>query len=177
MITPPGSGRHDDIFYSDEEKIKICPVFELVEQLIESALDKVSVDGLYLTYAINAGRTINMIVPSFVRPDFYPFDSIRPDSQNWRAREGLMLAFLSIDCGLFYECLNILTVLDDKISAGSVFLFSNFFYKAQTIQNERLAWQEFSTSKGLTFCYIGRALSDGHVALQVVARHVQDPDK
>ncbi len=64
------------------------------------------------------------------------------------------IAFLHIDCDLYSSTKNIFDILGDRIVAGTVIIFDEFFNYPNWQNHEYKAWQEFVEKRKIKFEYL-----------------------
>ena len=75
----------------------------------------------------------------------------------WHVQHTGPIAFIHIDCDLYSSTVDILTGLADRLQAGTVILFDEYFNYPGWRQHEFQAWQEFVASRGITYEYVAYA--------------------
>jgi hypothetical protein len=78
------------------------------------------------------------------------------------------IAFLHVDCDLYSSTKTIFEMLGNRLVAGSVIQFDEFFNYPNWRQGEYQAWVEFS--EGITFEYLGYVPTAQHVAVKIISR-------
>lgn len=76
-------------------------------------------------------------------------------------------AFLHVDCDLYSSTRTIFDLLGDRIQAGAVIAFDEFFNYPRWRQGEFLAFQELVQRHGLEFEYLGYVLDHEQVAVRI----------
>lgn len=79
------------------------------------------------------------------------------------------VAFLHIDCDLYQSTRTVLTLLCNRIEAGTVVLFDEFHNFPGWRQHEYRAFTEFVEASGCSFEYIGYASSYVSAAVRITA--------
>jgi hypothetical protein len=75
----------------------------------------------------------------------------------WRATNPGKVAFMHIDCDLYSSTVDILENLADRMQAGTVVLFDEYFNYPNWENHEFKAWKEFVAKHGIGYEYIGFA--------------------
>ena len=75
------------------------------------------------------------------------------------------VSFLHIDCDLYSSTKYVLEKLKDRLRAGSIILFDEFYNYPGWEEGEYKAWQEFSNSYNIKYDYIGYNINHEQVAL------------
>ncbi len=74
-------------------------------------------------------------------------------------------AFIHVDCDIYASTASIFRHLRGRVQPGTVIVFDEYFNYPGWRQHEFKAFQEFVTSSGLTYSYLGFAAEKGHVAV------------
>lgn len=77
------------------------------------------------------------------------------------------VAFIHIDCDLFSSTVDILEGLRERLQAGTVIVFDEYFNYPNWERHEFKAWQEFVTRHGVTYEYL--AFARQQVALRILS--------
>jgi hypothetical protein len=75
----------------------------------------------------------------------------------WRSQYKDKVAFMHIDCDLYSSTVDILENLVDRMQAGTVVLFDEYFNYPNWENHEYKAWQEFVKKHQIEYEYIGFA--------------------
>ncbi len=94
------------------------------------------------------------------------FDKVLP---GFLAANSGPAALVHIDCDLYSSSRTVLWALADRLRAGSVILFDEYFNYPNWRHHEFRAWQEFVQAFGVQYRYIGYSAKNGHVAVVVTA--------
>jgi Predicted O-methyltransferase len=81
------------------------------------------------------------------------------------------VAFLHIDCDLYSSTRDVLHGLADRLTAGAVIVFDEYFNYPGWQQHEFRAWQEFVRESGLRYRYLAMTASDGRVAVVITGKN------
>ena len=79
------------------------------------------------------------------------------------------VSFLHIDCDIYSSTREVLWQLADRIVAGTVIEFDEYFNYHGWQNHEYKAWQEFVTTFGVEYKYIAMTASDGRVAVKITS--------
>ena len=77
------------------------------------------------------------------------------------------VALLHVDCDIYISTKIIFDILKDRIVAGTVIVFDEYFNYPGWRLHEFKAFQEFIASSGHRYEYIGMSAEKGHVAVQI----------
>lgn len=77
------------------------------------------------------------------------------------------LAFLHVDCDLYGGTVTILDACKDRIKAGTVIVFDEYFNYPGWEQHEYLAWQQFCAEHDVEYEYLSMVSSHQQVAVVV----------
>lgn len=78
------------------------------------------------------------------------------------------VAFLHVDCDLYSSTVTIFAALGPRLQPGAVILFDEYYNFPRWQQHEFKAFQEFVTSSGLRYEYIGYSVTGQQVAVRVL---------
>jgi hypothetical protein len=78
-------------------------------------------------------------------------------------------ALIHVDCDIYSSTVSVFTALRERIVAGTVIVFDEYFNYPGWRQHEFKAFAEFIAASGLRYRYIGFAAEKGHVAVQILA--------
>ena len=102
-------------------------------------------------------------VPGNVRLHRGYFDTSLP---LWAGENPDQIAFLHVDCDLYTSTRTIFEVLEDRLRAGLIIVFDDYFGYHQWQQGEHKAFQEFIERTGHKFRYLCHAYHQ--VAVQLI---------
>ena len=174
-----------------EKNMITTPVYNDRRRLLELALSRVKVDGLYLEFGVgDKAESINFIAER-VDKTINGFDSFEGLPEDWfgnlnkgqfatdkqlpDVRENVKLhvglfeetlpdfvkthngqvAFMHIDCDLYASTKTVFDFLENKINAGTVMQFDEYFNYPGWKNHEFKAFQEFISKSGLSYEYLG----------------------
>lgn len=103
-------------------------------------------------------------VPPNVRLHVGWFDATLP---GFLAENAGPISLLHIDCDLYGGTKIILDTAGDRLAAGSIVLFDEYFNYPSWRQHEHKAWQEFVSSKTIQYTYIAFTAVGGSVAVRI----------
>lgn len=92
------------------------------------------------------------------------FDQVLPDFLS-RANESI--AFMHIDCDIYESAATVFRLTEQRVAAGTIIVFDEYFNYPGWRQNEFKAFQEFIAATDLTYEYIGFSAEKGHVAVRI----------
>jgi len=75
----------------------------------------------------------------------------------WRGEHPGSVAFIHVDCDLYSSTMDILHGLADRLQAGTVIVFDEYFNYPGWEQHEFKAWQEFVASHCVEYDYVAYA--------------------
>lgn len=78
------------------------------------------------------------------------------------------VALLHIDCDLYFSTQTVLAQLRERIGAGTIIVFDEYFNYPEWKQHEFRAFQEFVSHQGLRYDYIGLVPGYEQVAVRIV---------
>ena len=73
----------------------------------------------------------------------------------WRGRALGPIAFMHIDCDIYSSTVDILRGLGDRLQAGTIILFDEYFNYPEWRRHEFKAWQEFVAEHDISYEYLG----------------------
>lgn len=79
------------------------------------------------------------------------------------------VAFLHVDCDLYSSTVAIFAALGPRLQPGAIILFDEYYNFPRWQQHEFKAFQEFVTSSGLRYEYIGYSVTGQQVAVRILA--------
>jgi predicted O-methyltransferase YrrM len=85
----------------------------------------------------------------------------------WREAVSGPVAFVHIDCDLYASTVDVLSGLSERLQAGTVVVFDEYFNYPNWQQHEFKAWREFVAARAITYDYL--AFSRQQVALRIRA--------
>jgi predicted O-methyltransferase YrrM len=85
----------------------------------------------------------------------------------WRAQQSGPVAFTHIDCDLYSSTVDILEGLRERLQAGTVIVFDEYFNYPNWERHEFKAWQEFVARHGVSYEYL--AFARQQVALRILS--------
>lgn len=77
------------------------------------------------------------------------------------------ISLLHVDCDLYGGTKYILDTAGDRLQAGSVVLFDEYFNYPSWRHHEHKAWQEFVNVRNVKYTYISMTAMDGCVAVRI----------
>ncbi|MBP7829321.1 MAG: class I SAM-dependent methyltransferase [Kiritimatiellae bacterium] len=83
----------------------------------------------------------------------------------WKAQHAGPLAFVHIDCDLYSSTVDILEGLADRMQAGTVVLFDDYFNYPNWENHGFKAWQDYIRKNGARYEYIGYARQQAAVRI------------
>ena len=86
-----------------------------------------------------------------------------------------LLAFAHIDCDLYSSTRTVLSLLKERIGAGSVLTFDEYFNYNNWRQHEFRAFQEFVKEAGIEYRYLAFTEYGGTVSLKILATGSANP--
>lgn len=86
----------------------------------------------------------------------------------FRKQQAESIAFLHIDCDIYESTKTVFDGLGDRIAAGTVIVFDEYFNYPGWRQHEYKAFREFLAMSGRRYEYIGLSAEKGHVAVRMV---------
>jgi Methyltransferase domain len=104
-------------------------------------------------------------VPANVRLHPGWFDRTLPA---WLQQNSGPVAFIHIDCDLYESTRAVLTLLADRIVAGTVILFDEYFNYPNWEQHEYKAFQEFVAERRISYRYLAFARQQVAVTIESV---------
>jgi hypothetical protein len=75
----------------------------------------------------------------------------------WLSEHPGPIAFMHIDCDLYSSTKTIFDLVDERIQAGTIILFDEYFNYTNWRRHEYKAFQEYVGQKGVTYEYLGYA--------------------
>jgi hypothetical protein len=84
------------------------------------------------------------------------------------------IAFLHVDCDLYSSTVTIFELLGDRLRAGSVILFDEYYNFHRWQQHEFKAFQEFVEKSGLTYEYIAYSVTGQQAAVRVLGNPLDE---
>jgi len=84
------------------------------------------------------------------------------------------IAFLHVDCDLYSSTATIFDLLGDRLRAGSVILFDEYYNFHRWQQHEFKAFQEFVEKSGLTYEYIAYSVTGQQAAVRVLGNPLDE---
>jgi hypothetical protein len=93
------------------------------------------------------------------------FDRTLPEFLQTTAEK---VALLHIDCDIYESTNTVFDILRDRIVAGTVIVFDEYFNYPGWRLHEFKAFQEFVSKRSLKYQYIGMSAEKGHVAVQIL---------
>jgi hypothetical protein len=93
------------------------------------------------------------------------FDKTLP--QFLEANPGEPVALLHVDCDIYSSTATVLRGLGERLHAGSVVVFDEYFNYPNWQRHEWKAFQEFLRDSGFSYRYLGFAQKNGHVAVRL----------
>ena len=78
------------------------------------------------------------------------------------------VAFLHVDCDLYSSTKTIFQFLGEKIGPGTVILFDEYFNYPGWREHEYRAFQEFISSRSLSYRYIAYNTTEWNAAVQIL---------
>jgi hypothetical protein len=84
----------------------------------------------------------------------------------WAAENSGPVAFLHIDCDLYSSTIDIFTGLSDRLQAGTVIVFDEYFNYPGWEQHEFKAWHEFVAARHIEYEYLGYARQQAAVRIR-----------
>jgi Methyltransferase domain len=103
-------------------------------------------------------------VPANVKLHVGWFDATLP---GFLAANDGPISLLHIDCDLYGGTKYILDTAGDRLRAGSIVMFDEYFNYPSWRHHEFKAWQEFVRSRNVRYTYIAMTAMDGCVAVRV----------
>jgi hypothetical protein len=76
-------------------------------------------------------------------------------------------ALVHVDCDIYSSTVTIFSLLKDRIGAGTVIVFDEYFNYPGWRQHEYKAFQEFIAQTGMKYSYLGFSAEKGHVAVVI----------
>jgi hypothetical protein len=84
------------------------------------------------------------------------------------------IAFLHVDCDLYSSTVTIFDLLGDRLRAGSVILFDEYYNFHRWQQHEFKAFQEFVEKSGLAYEYIAYSVTGQQAAVRVLGNPLDE---
>jgi hypothetical protein len=84
------------------------------------------------------------------------------------------IAFLHVDCDLYSSTVTIFELLGDRLRAGSVILFDEYYNFHRWQQHEFKAFQEFVEKSGLAYEYIAYSVTGQQAAVRVLGNPLDE---
>ncbi len=78
------------------------------------------------------------------------------------------VALLHVDCDLYSSTRTIFSLLGDRISAGTIIVFDEYFNYPEWTQHEHKAFREFVASRRIEYDYIGFVPNHQQVAVRIL---------
>lgn len=78
------------------------------------------------------------------------------------------ISFLHIDCDIYESAATVFRLVKQRLGAGAIIVFDEYFNYPGWKQHEFKAFQEFVAANDLTYQYIGFSAEKGHVAIQIL---------
>jgi hypothetical protein len=103
-------------------------------------------------------------VPANVRLHKGWFDQVLP---GFLAANSGSVAFVHVDCDIYSSTRTVLWGLADRLRAGTVLLFDEYFNYPNWRRHEFRAFQEFVREFGVQYRYLGYSAKNGHVAVML----------
>jgi hypothetical protein len=176
--------------------------------LLEAALKKVTIDGVYIEFGVYQGNSINYLA-SKTNHKIHGFDSFEGLPEDWKdgyekgvfsvgnlpkvkdnvslikgwfsntlpdfmEKESENVAFLHIDCDLYSSTKTIFDFLAERIVAGTVLVFDEYFNYPGWRNGEFKAFQEFCCNKSVKFEYIGYCRYSEQVAVRILGIEINN---
>jgi methyltransferase family protein len=85
----------------------------------------------------------------------------------WREAVSGPIAFLHVDCDLYDSTVDVLSGVSERLQAGTVVVFDEYFNYPNWQQHEFKAWREFVAARAITYDYL--AFARQQVALRIRA--------
>jgi hypothetical protein len=83
------------------------------------------------------------------------------------AEETVAIALLHVDCDIYSSTKTIFDLAGDRLPAGAVIVFDEYFNYPNWRQHEWKAFQEFIAATGRRYEYLGFTEKNGHVAVRM----------
>jgi hypothetical protein len=82
------------------------------------------------------------------------------------------IAFLHIDCDIYSSTVDILQGVGDRLQAGTIVLFDEYFNYSGWRHHEFKAWQEFVAANDISYEYLGFARQQALVRVSSIGTSV-----
>lgn len=86
----------------------------------------------------------------------------------WCRENSGPVAFVHIDCDIYSSTIDILSALEDRLQAGTIIVFDEYFNYPNWERHEFRAWQEFVARTRISYEYIGYARQQVAIRVQSV---------
>ncbi len=83
----------------------------------------------------------------------------------WKENHADKIAFMHIDCDLYSSTTTIFESLGDRLQAGSIILFDEYFNYPNWENHEFKAWKEYVAARGIAYRYLGFARQQATVQI------------
>ncbi len=94
------------------------------------------------------------------------FDQVLPDFV--KSHPGEPVALLHVDCDLYSSTKTIFSLLGDRIGAGTIIIFDEYFNYPEWAQHEFKAFQEFVAERRISYEYIGLVPSHQQACVRIL---------
>lgn len=87
----------------------------------------------------------------------------------WKEKHADKIGFLHIDCDIYSSTRDVLALMRDRLQAGTIIKFDEYFNYPNWQRHEFRAWQEFVKEHGVEYRYIAFTALHGRVAVEIVS--------
>ncbi len=87
----------------------------------------------------------------------------------WRTAYADPIAFVHVDCDLYSSTVEVLAGIGDRLQAGTIVVFDEYFNHAGWERHEFRAWQEFVAGRGVRYDYLAYAREQVAIRITHVA--------